>query len=76
MDCFVAEFIIGPAERPDPLAPRNDDVPELDTIEGFWSIIKRGIVGTFHNVRRKYLHLYVAKLQFRYNNRFDFRNGD
>jgi hypothetical protein len=25
LDCFVAEFIIGPAERPDPLAPRNDD---------------------------------------------------
>ena len=25
MDCFVAEFIIGPAKRPDPLAPRNDE---------------------------------------------------
>jgi ketosteroid isomerase-like protein len=24
MDCFVAELVIGPAERPDPLAPRND----------------------------------------------------
>jgi hypothetical protein len=24
MDCFVAEPVIGPAERPDPLAPRND----------------------------------------------------
>jgi hypothetical protein len=24
LDCFVAEFIIGPA-KPDPLAPRNDD---------------------------------------------------
>jgi hypothetical protein len=23
-DCFVAEPVIGPAERPDPLAPRND----------------------------------------------------
>jgi hypothetical protein len=25
MDCFVAEPVMGPAERPDPLAPRNDD---------------------------------------------------
>jgi len=25
MDCFVAEPVIGPAERPDPLAPRNDE---------------------------------------------------
>ena len=30
------------------------------TIEGFWS-----------NVSKKYLHLYVAEFQFRYNNRFN-----
>src|SRR2546422_5450189 len=40
-----------------------------NTIEGFWSIIKRGVMGTFHKVRKKYLPLYVAEFQFRYNNR-------
>jgi IS1 family transposase len=39
------------------------------TIEGFWSLVKRAIVGNFHNVSRKYLPLYVAEAQFKYNNR-------
>jgi transposase-like protein len=39
------------------------------TIEGFWSILKRGIVGSFHKVSAKYMPLYVAEFQFRYNNR-------
>ena len=42
-----------------------------NTIEGFWSIIKRGIMGTFHKVSRKYLPLYVAEFEFRYNNRMN-----
>jgi transposase-like protein len=40
-----------------------------NTIEGFWSILKRGLVGTFHKVSDKYLPLYIAEFSFRYNNR-------
>jgi hypothetical protein len=46
-----------------------------NTIEGFWSIFKRGIVGSFHKVSRKYMPLYVAEFQFRYNNRGNVRTS-
>ena len=42
-----------------------------NTIEGFWSIFKRGVVGTFHKVSKKYMPLYVAEFAFRYNHRMD-----
>jgi hypothetical protein len=42
-----------------------------NTIEGFWSVFKRSIVGSYHKVSRKYMPLYVAECQFKYNNRFN-----
>ncbi len=42
-----------------------------NTIEGFWSLIKGGVMGSFHKVSRKYLPLYVAEFELRYNNRLN-----
>jgi hypothetical protein len=41
------------------------------TIDGFWSLLKRDIMGSFHKVSRKYMPLYVAEFQFRYNLRMN-----
>jgi transposase-like protein len=40
-----------------------------NTIEGFFSILKRGLVGTFHHVGEQHLQRYVHEFDFRYNNR-------
>jgi transposase-like protein len=40
-----------------------------NTVEGFFSLIKRGIYGTFHHVSRKHLHRYASEFEFRYNRR-------
>jgi transposase-like protein len=41
------------------------------TIDGFWSLVKRGITGVYHNVGRGYLQSYLNEYSFRYNRRFD-----
>ncbi len=38
-----------------------------NTIEGFWSQMKRSIHGTYHVVSPKYLSSYVSEFSFRYN---------
>lgn len=40
-----------------------------NTVEGFFSILKRGINGVYHHVGRKHLHRYLSEFDFRYNER-------
>jgi transposase-like protein len=42
-----------------------------NTIESFWSLLKRGIMGSYHHVTREYLPLYVNEFAFRFNGRND-----
>lgn len=40
-----------------------------NTIEGFFSLVKRGINGIYHSVSKEHLHRYLAEFEFRYNRR-------
>ena len=40
-----------------------------NSLEGFWSQLKRSINGTFHSVSRKHLQKYVNEFSYRYNRR-------
>ena len=40
-----------------------------NTIEGYFSILKRGIIGTYHHVSPQHLKRYLGEFDFRYNER-------
>ncbi len=40
-----------------------------NTVEGYFSILKRGVIGTYHHLSSHHLHRYVTEFDFRYNHR-------
>ena len=44
----------------------------INTMEGFWALLKRGMFGQFHSVSRKHLQQYVDEFCYRY----DLRKAD
>ena len=39
------------------------------TIDGYWGLLKRGIIGSYHQVSIKHLHRYLSEFQFKWNHR-------
>jgi len=44
-------------------------IASTNTVEGYFSILKRGLIGTYHHVAEEHLQRYVSEFDFRYNNR-------
>src|SRR5205823_130890 len=40
-----------------------------NTVEGFFSLLKRGIIGTFHHIGTEHLDKYASEFAFRYSHR-------
>lgn len=47
-----------------------------NTVEGFFSILKRGVYGTYQHVSEAHLHRYLSEFDFRYTNREKVGIGD
>lgn len=47
----------------------GDVIISTNTIEGYFSILKRGINGVYHHVGKQHLHRYLSEFDFRYNSR-------
>lgn len=45
------------------------DATHTNTVEGFYSIFKRGMKGVYQHCAEKHLHRYLAEFDFRYSNR-------
>jgi transposase-like protein len=48
----------------------GDILISTNTIEGYFSILKRGINGVYHHVGKQHLHRYLSEFDFRYNSRY------
>ena len=46
-----------------------DGPVHTNTVEGYFSIFKRGMKGVYQHCSEKHLHRYLAEFDFRYNNR-------
>jgi ISXO2 transposase-like protein len=53
----------------------RDDV-NTNTMEGYFSIFKRGMRGIYQHCSEKHLHRYLAEYDFRYNHRVKLGFGD
>tara|TARA_R110000787_G_scaffold10953_1_gene36391 strand:+ start:169 stop:1116 length:948 start_codon:yes stop_codon:yes gene_type:complete len=55
---------------------KGDATTHSNTVEGFFSLLKRGIIGTFHHVSEAHLKRYLAEFDFRYSNRIGLGIND
>jgi transposase-like protein len=47
----------------------GDRIISTNTVEGYFSVFKRGMKGVYQHCSEKHLHRYLAEFDFRYNNR-------
>ena len=72
------KYRLGPLRQPRPHRsqqggicplPEGRPVIHTNTVEGYFSVFKRGMRGVYQHCKEKHLHRYLAEFDFRYNAR-------
>jgi hypothetical protein len=66
---FVGHDVVNHARKEYARIEADGRLASTNTVEGFFSLLKRGVYGTFHHVGKQHLHRYCAEFDFRYNSR-------
>lgn len=72
---YIAEFGLAASHdtvthsRDEYVRIEGDKVISTNTVEGFYSIFKRGMKGVYQHCAEKHLHRYLSEFDFRYSNR-------
>lgn len=54
----------------------SEDGVSINKVEGFFSLLNRGLIGQYHKLSLKYLPFYLAEFTFRYNNNLNKKSLD
>jgi transposase-like protein len=66
---FAGHDVVNHAAKEYSRTEADGRVATTNTVEGFFSLLKRGVYGTFHHVGKQHLHRYCDEFDFRYNAR-------
>jgi len=72
---FASHDVVNHSEKEYSRLEDDGRLASINTVEGYFSILKRGVYGTFHHVGKQHLHRYLSEFDFRYNSR-EIKDGE
>ncbi len=69
MGINLANLVVNHAIREYARKATDGTIAHVNTCESFFSLLKRGIMGTYHCISKEHLHRYCDEFAFRWNKR-------
>jgi transposase-like protein len=72
---FARHDVVNHSEKEYSRLEDDGRLASTNSVEGYFSILKRGVYGTFHHVGKQHLQRYLSEFDFRYNSR-EIKDGE